>query len=198
MAATALGWRTRRSAGHASIGDEDHDLVGRVRDGDDGAFEAIYDRYAAGLLAFCRQMLASRDEAEDAVQHSFEAAYKVLRAGDSEIELRPWLYTVARNRCLSVLRARRGDISLDGAPEPGGGAEGLADVVQRRSDLRDLLEDVRRLPDDQRAALVLFELAGLPHDEIAITLEVRREKVKALVFQAREGLTRARRARALP
>ncbi|MDX6728798.1 MAG: hypothetical protein QOK49_3603, partial [Baekduia sp.] len=92
--------------------------MGRVRAGDDGAFEAIYDRYAAGLLAFCRQMLASRDEAEDAVQHSFEAAYKMLRAGDAEIELRPWLYTVARNRCLSVLRARRGDISLDGAPEP--------------------------------------------------------------------------------
>ncbi|HEV7751151.1 MAG TPA: sigma-70 family RNA polymerase sigma factor [Baekduia sp.] len=170
----------------------------RVRDGDDAAFEAIYDRYAPGLVAFCHHMLSSRDDAEDALQHSLSAAYRMLRASDREVDLRPWLYTIARNRCLSVLRARRKDISLDATPERGGMADEVVDQVQRRSDLRDLVQDLRLLPDDQRAALVLFELGGLPHDEIATVLDVRREKVKALIFQAREGLMRARRARETP
>ena len=199
MAATALDPRRRRLAvSRPAFGSDDDGLVRRVRDGDDSAFEAIYDRYAPGLLAFCHHLLANRADAEDALQHSLSAAYRMLRAGDGDVELRPWLYTVARNRCLSVLRARRTDISLDAAPEPGGIADEIVDQVQRRSDLRDLVQDLRLLPEDQRSAIVLFELGGLPHDEIATVLEVRREKVKALVFQAREGLMRARRARDMP
>jgi RNA polymerase sigma factor (sigma-70 family) len=199
MAATALDRRPRRPAVmRPALGADDDRLVRLVRDGDDSAFEAIYDRYAAGLLAFCDHMLANRDDAEDALQHSLSAAYRMLRAGDRQIALRPWLYTVARNRCLSVLRARRGDISLNAASDRGGVADEIVDQVQRRSDLRDLVQDLRLLPGDQRAALVLFELGGLPHDEIATVLQVRREKVKALVFQAREGLIRARSARDTP
>ena len=70
--------------------------------------------------------------------------------------------------------------------------------VQLRADLRELVEELQRLPDDQRAALVLFELGDQSHAQIAAVLGVRREKVKALVFQAREGLMRARDARATP
>jgi RNA polymerase sigma factor (sigma-70 family) len=200
MAATALAGQPRRPLiRRPALGGDDHRLVERVRAGDDAAFEAIYDRYARGLLAFCRHLLSSREEGEDALQHSFAAAYRMLRDSDSDIELRPWLYTIARNRCLSLLRARRWDVSLDdAAPARGPVADGLADEVQRRSDLRELLEDLRQLPEDQRAALVLLELGGLPQQEIATVLDVRRDKVKALVFQAREGLMRARRARDLP
>ena len=70
--------------------------------------------------------------------------------------------------------------------------------VQRRADLRDLVDELQRLPDDQRAALVLFELGDESHEQIAAVLGVRREKVKALVFQAREALMRARDARETP
>ena len=199
MAATAISGQVRRPAiRRPGLGRDDQRLVDLVRAGDDGAFEAIYDRYAPGLLAFCRHLLSSREEAEDAVQHSFGAAYRTLRASDDDIELRPWLYTIARNRCLSLLRARRTDVSLDVDEACGPHADGLADVVQLRSDLRELLEDLRQLPDDQRAALVLLEFGGLPHEEIAAVLDVRQGKTKALVFQAREGLMRARRARDLP
>jgi RNA polymerase sigma factor (sigma-70 family) len=199
MAATVQDRRARRPAvRRPALGADDYRLVTRVRDGDVTAFEAIYDRYARALLAFCRQLLSSRDDAEDALQHSFGAAYRMLRADDRDVELRPWLYTIARNQCLSMLRARRQDVSLDVAPDRGAVADELVDQVQRRSDLRELVEDLRRLPEDQRAALVLFELGGLRHEEIATVLDVRRDKVKALVFQAREGLMRARRARAVP
>src|SRR4051812_11459718 len=146
-------------------------------------------------------MLGSREEAEDALQHTFAAAYRALTcAGDCPSAPKPWLYTIARNRCLTVLRARRTRDAAAGAEaqEEGTAVDGLADAVQRRADLRDLVADLHRLPEEQRAALVLFELGDHSHADIAQVLDVDRTKVKALVFQAREGLLRARTARDTP
>jgi RNA polymerase sigma factor (sigma-70 family) len=196
MAATAVPLRSRRQPRVRSrrpVGDER--LVARVRAGDDDAFEAIYDRYYLGLLAFCRHMLGSRQEAEDALQHTFASAYRALRRGDSDVDLRPWLYTIARNRCLTALRSRRDEVDIDRVEFERGSFDGLPRQIQLRAELREIVDDLRGLPEDQRAALVLFELGDHSHDEIAAVLGVRREKVKALVFQARSGLLRARDAR---
>jgi RNA polymerase sigma factor (sigma-70 family) len=199
MAATAVHVRSpgpARARRLPRVGDDR--LVARVRAGDDAAFEIIYDRYYRGLLAFCGHMLGSRQEAEDALQHSFASAYRALRGSAGDIDLRPWLYTIARNRCLSALRAQRAQVSADGLAAEVGPFEGMSAQVQLRADLRELVDELQRLPDDQRAALVLFELGDESHAQIAAVLGVRREKVKALVFQAREALMRARDARATP
>jgi len=173
----------------------DDRLVDHVRGGSEPAFEVMFDRHHRGILAFCRHMLGSADEAEDAVQHTFMAAYRSLLASRRPIQLRPWLYTIARNRCLSVLRARR-EQPVEHLDELQ--TENLSAEVQRRQDLRDLLRDVGDLPDEQRAALVLAEVGGISHDEIAQVLGVQREKVKALVFQARSSLIASRDARETP
>src|SRR5581483_5329732 len=109
-----------------------------------------------------------------------------------EIHLRPWLFAIARNRCYSVLRARR-ETPVERLEEPI--TEWLATQVQRRQDLRDLIADLGRLPDEQREALVLAELGALSHQQIATMLGVPRERVKGLVFQARESLLGLRAAR---
>jgi RNA polymerase sigma factor (sigma-70 family) len=173
----------------------DERLVELVRGGSEAAFEAIYDRHHRGILAFCRHMLASADEGEDALQHTFMAAYRHLVDGSAEIQLRPWLYAIARNRCLTMLRARR-ERPLADHEAPA--TEHLSTEAQRRQDVRDLLGDVARLPEDQRAALVLAELGAVSHDEIALVLNVPRQKVKALVFQARTSLAASRKARETP
>ena len=173
----------------------DERLVEFVRGGSEAAFEVIYDRHHRGILAFCRHMLLSREEGEDALQHTFMAAYRHLAGGEAEIRLRPWLYAIARNRCLSLLRARR-EQPLDELREPA--TEHLSAEAQRRQDVREVLADVAALPDDQRAALVLAELGAVSHDEIAMVLEVPRQKVKALVFQARTSLAASRTARETP
>jgi RNA polymerase sigma factor (sigma-70 family) len=184
---------TRRGAIRRIAGDDK--LVALVRAGRSDAFEAIYDRYDRQILSFCRHMLGSQEEAEDAVQHTFMAAYTDLRRSDKRIQLRPWLYTIARNHCMSLLRARREHAPLDDA-EPS--VDGLAATVQRREDLRELLRDLARLPDDQRAALVLAEMGALSHDEIAEVVGCPKDKVKALVFQARSSLGARRDARETP
>ena len=173
----------------------DERLVAHVRGGSEVAFEVLFDRHYRGLLGFSVRMLGSVEEGEDVVQHAFLAAYRTIVASDRRIQLRPWLYTVARNRCLAVLRARRerASIPLD---EPA--TEPLYAEVERREDIRDLLGDLARLPEDQRAALLLAEAGAMRHADIAAVLGCPRAKVKALVFQARSSLAASRTARATP
>jgi RNA polymerase sigma factor (sigma-70 family) len=173
----------------------DERLVEQIRRGNELAFEVAFERHGAGILAFCRHMLGSREEAEDVVQHTFAAAFRDLaRDSDREIALRPWLYTIARNRCLSLLRARREQAAeLEELP-----TEGLSDEVERRAELRELLADVRELPEDQRAALLLAEAGGMSHVEVAQVLGCEPGSVKGLVFRARSSLIERREARYTP
>jgi RNA polymerase sigma factor (sigma-70 family) len=121
----------------------DDTLVEQIRRGNEAAFSVAFERHVAGLLGFCRHMVGSREEAEDVVQHAFAAAFRDL-AGPSERELalKPWLYAIARNRCLSVLRSRPEQAVLDfDLP-----TDGLSEQVERRAELRGLLRDLRDLP----------------------------------------------------
>ena len=172
---------------------DDH-LVARVRAGDEGAFEVAYERHAASILSFCRHMLCDAQEAEDAAQQTFISAHRDLLRNEREIRLKPWLYAIARNRCLSMLRARRE--RADGDPELL--TAGLADEVQDRADLRELVADLHDLPEDQRAALVLTEIGDLSHAEVAEVLGRGTANVKGLVFRARSGLIERRDARDAP
>jgi RNA polymerase sigma factor (sigma-70 family) len=173
---------------------EDRHLAALAAARDESAFEAIFERHHRGLLSFCRHLLGSLEEAEDAVQHTFAAAFRQLVEHDPPNHLRAWLYTTARNRCVDQLRARR-ELPADSPPTS---TAGLSEEVERRSDLRELVDDIGRLPDDQRAALVLSELEELGHAEVAEVLGCPPKKVRALVYQARSSLSGWREARALP
>jgi RNA polymerase sigma factor (sigma-70 family) len=172
----------------------DERLVEMVRQGDAAAFEVLYDRYHLRILSFCRHMLGSQPDGEDATQHAFVALHRHIAADERAVDVKPWLFQVARNRCLSIIRARREHADIDD-PVVQPATEGLADSVQRRTDLRDLLGDLHQLPEDQRAALLLSSLGDLSGDEIAAVVGCRPQKVKALVFQARTSLMNERDAR---
>jgi RNA polymerase sigma factor (sigma-70 family) len=169
----------------------DDRLVELVRGGDDIAFEVLYERHVAGVLGFCRHMLGSQAEAEDAVQQAFVSAHGAMRRAGREIVFKPWLYTIARNRCLSMLRARR--------EQPTELREistvGLNEQVERNAELRELVADVQRLPEQQRAALVLSELGDLSHAEVAEVIGFEPQAIKGLVFRARAALAERRDAR---
>ncbi len=172
----------------------DEYLVARIRSGDQVAFEVVYDRFAAPLLSFCRHMLGRSDDAEDAVQQVFVSAHAGLLDSGRTVALKPWLYAIARNRCLSIIRARR-DVP-DAHIEPA--CAGLQEATQGRADLRELLDDLSDLPEQQRAALLLTELDDLSHADAASVLQCEASQVKGLVFRARAGLIERRDARATP
>jgi RNA polymerase sigma factor (sigma-70 family) len=173
----------------------DEQLVDQIRRGNEAAFEVAFERHGAGIMGFCRHMLGSREEAEDAVQHTFAAAFSDLqRNGQRPLALKPWLYSIARNRCVSLLRSRRERATA----KPELLTADLAEQVERRAEVRHLLRDLRELPEDQRAALLLSEAGGLSHAEIATVLGCEGAQVKALVFRARSGLIQRRAARETP
>jgi RNA polymerase sigma factor (sigma-70 family) len=171
----------------------DQVLVKRLHGGDRGAFETIFRRYHPPLLSYCRHMLGSRDEAEDVLQQTFIRAHRALVSGSPPRELRPWLYTIARNCCHSAIAARRPSTDLEGH-EPA--IDGLAAIVADRADLRELVGDLQALPEDQRSALLLAELGDLSHEQIAGVVDCQPRKVKALIHQARTTLIAQRDARA--
>jgi RNA polymerase sigma factor (sigma-70 family) len=190
VAERSLGFTTgsRVRLGLAS----DEWLVACVRRGDTAAFEALYDRHVRELLGFCVYMLRSRHDAEDAVQATFASAYRALRADSRPVALRPWLFTIARNDCLSILRRRRPVVELNGEIAPGADP---VDQIELREEVRRVFEGLHGLPENQRAALVLAEVHGLSHNEVGEVLGVRADQVKAFVYQARSKLVSERAAR---
>ena len=183
-----------RKSSYARMDDER--LAALAGTGDAAAFEALYDRHHAALLAFCRHMLGNREDGEDALQQAFVRAHRALTGGRAPDRVRPWLFAIARNRCLTLIAARREAALPADDLEPS--FDGLAADVQRRADLRELVTDLARLPDDQREALVLAELGDFSHTDIAHVVGCAPEKVKALVFQARTTLIADRDARRTP
>jgi RNA polymerase sigma factor (sigma-70 family) len=176
---------------------DDGRLVALVREGNDGAFEVIVGRYQARLLGFCRQMLGCTEDAEDVLQEVFVNAYRALLADKKEIKLRPWLYRIARNRCLNHLRrpTADGQDSMDGHAISE--AASTHERVQNREEFRQLLSDVSKLPETQRTALLLREMDALAYEEIAQAMETTVPSVKSLLVRARIGLAEASQARLL-
>jgi RNA polymerase sigma factor (sigma-70 family) len=174
----------------------DEQLVALFRAGSDDAFGVIHDRYRQRLFAYVRQMLSAgpRQDAEDVLQDVFVRAYGALRADGRAVNLRAWLYRVAHNRCIDHLRrpvpppAEIFDVSRKPLHDP-------VEEAQRREDLARLVQDVARLPAQQRSALLMREIDGLSYADLAGALDVTVPAVKSLLVRARIGLVEAAEAR---
>jgi RNA polymerase sigma factor (sigma-70 family) len=172
----------------------DEQLVALFRDGDEDAFRVIHDRYRTRLFAYARQMLDSRQDAEDVLQDVFVRAYAALRHSNRELALRAWLYRIAHNRCVDQLRR-------PAPPAPEALGRCLAPVqdpaarAEERDSLRRLIADLQRLPDQQRSALLMRELGGMSYDELSMTLAISLPAVKSVLVRARVSLAQAVEAR---
>ena len=175
----------------------DERLVALARRGNQHAFEALVGRYQSRLLAFCRHMLASKEDAEDVLQEVFAAAFNAMLADERPINVRPWLYRIARNRSLNHLRKATA-IGVD-SMDVHLSEHGLttADRVHRREEFRLLLSDVQDLPETQRTALLLREIDALSYDQIAEVMDTTVPSVKSLLVRARVSLAEAAEARLL-
>lgn len=174
----------------------DEQLVSLFRAGNEDAFRVIHDRYRARIHAYARQMLSSAAaDAEDVVQEIFVRAYLGLRSSRRELALRAWLYRIAHNRCIDELR-RPQAIAVEAVEELGESRHADPHTrAEQREALQRLIDDVRRLPDQQRSALLMRELGGMPYADLSGALGVSVPAVKSLLVRARVGLVQASEAR---
>ncbi|HEX4690672.1 MAG TPA: RNA polymerase sigma factor [Solirubrobacteraceae bacterium] len=174
----------------------DEQLLSAFRAGNETAFDVLHERYRQRLFAYVRQMLSvgSRQDAEDVLQDVFVRAYGALRADGREMNVRAWLYRVAHNRCIDHLRrpvppaAEIYEVSRKPLHDP-------MEEAQRREDLARLVEDISRLPEQQRSALLMREIDGLSYHDLAEALDVSVPAIKSLLVRARVGLVDAAQAR---
>ncbi len=149
----------------------------------------LYERYSSKILGYCRRRLSSREEAEDAVQHTFLNAYRSLRTGVVPHAEAAWLYKIAENVCHERRRSawRRSRIELVSDDGEMGDA---AAPAHEHDELEGLADALAELTPNQRRAILLREWQGLTSREIAGELETTESAVETLLFRARGSLAR--------
>jgi RNA polymerase sigma factor (sigma-70 family) len=175
----------RLLAGPALRFQPDGRLVSLVRDGYESAFEEIFRRYGPALRNYAASIVTAQ-RADDVTQDAFTKAYLALRGTEKEIQLRPWLYRIVRNTALTSIRDEpKGRLELDDAYSAGVGPEELA---EQREEIKRLMAGLQELPEPQRAAIVMRELEGLSHEQIAASLGLSGGAVRQSIYRARRAL----------
>jgi RNA polymerase sigma-70 factor (ECF subfamily) len=187
-----------------TTGPANDQIVAAATGGDDAAFSALTERHRRELHVHCYRMLASFDEAEDAVQETFLRAWRSRDTFDGRSLFRAWLYRIATNVCLDVLRqsSRRlttmhsfaevpwlqpyPDALLDEvAPSEN---EPEAVVVERETIELAFLAAMQLLPPRQRAALIVRDVLGWPASDTASLLETSVAAANSALQRARETM----------
>jgi RNA polymerase sigma factor (sigma-70 family) len=167
-------------------------LAGR---GDARAFTTLYERHHQAIYRYCRSIVRDDHDAQDALQSAMTRAYTALCASERDLAVRPWLFRIAHNEAVSILRRRRPEDELVDVHESLD--SGVERTAEERERLSILVADLQALPERQRAALLMRELSGLSIVEIAGALTVSTGAAKQTLFEARGSLHEFAKGRAM-
>lgn len=176
------------SPGASAARDEDHALVRAAGEGDVRAFEQLYRRHSARLFAVLRRLCGQEARAEELLQDAFVRAWQALPGFRFESAFGTWLHRLAVNTALMDLRSRRGGEALE-TDDEALAWQATPDSAGHRTALGlDLERAVASLPPRARAVLVLYDIEGWTHDEIATELGMAVGSSKAQLHRARQLL----------
>jgi RNA polymerase sigma factor (sigma-70 family) len=174
----------------------DERLALLVAAGRERAFAVLYERYHQPLYRYCRSFLRNDQDAQDALQSTFASALAALQQGKRNAPFRPWLFRIAHNEAITVIRRRR-DAGQEITDSALGSAASASEEADTRARITLLMGDLAQLPERQRAALLMRELNGLSHAEISVALATSETAAKQAIFDARTALTEFAEGRAL-
>jgi RNA polymerase sigma factor (sigma-70 family) len=185
MSGTSVASDPRVGSAIPHVG-SDEALAARAADGDGQAFGAIFDRHHQGLYRYCLVLVANSQDAQDALQNTMIKVMRALPGEERQIALKPWLYRIAHNESIELLRRRRETWPLE--PDLAAADVGMAEAVAARERLRVLISDLDKLSERQRQTLIMRELAGLGFSEIALALGTSAAVVRQTLYEARLSL----------
>jgi RNA polymerase sigma-70 factor (ECF subfamily) len=181
----------------APAGATDEALAERVQRGDVVAFEALVERYHRPIYHFAYRLLGRAEDAEDATQDVFIQVYGALPRARLDVPLRPWIYRIARNRCLDLLKRKRAVVfsALAAAEDDEAGvpdvpdADPLPDELAARADLQRILSAaIDSLAPAYREVVALRYAGDLAFGEIAVVLGMPENSVKTRFQRAKAML----------
>jgi len=155
--------------------------------GERRAFAAIFRRYHQELFRYCRAILGDGEEAADALQNTMVKVMRALPGESREIALRPWLYRIAHNEAIALVRQRPPSAELSDEIAAAS-APPLERRVEARERLRQLVSDLQSLPDRQRGALVMRELNEMDYAAIGAVFDTSAAVARQTVYEARVAL----------
>jgi RNA polymerase sigma-70 factor, ECF subfamily len=179
----------------------DVQLMLDVKAGDEQSFALLLQRYRSPLVNFIYRMVRNREQAEDLAQEVFLRVYRARADYVPSAKFTTWLFRIATNLALNSVRDNRHqrlELSLDAPMNSEDGDERPLDVADKHPDIEQhLVEEARRkmirhaidkLPEKQRAAVLLHKYQELDYNEIAKILECSESALKSLLFRAYEAL----------
>ncbi len=174
--------------------EEESRVIRAVLDGDTNQFEHLIHAYEKPIYNLCLRTLGDPQDAMDASQEAFFRAYRALASFRGESKFSVWLYRLASNVCLDILRKRTRSQAVSLTEEE----ETVLDIpddrfcpqteLEKKELRRAVREGLRRLNPEYREALVLREINGLSYDEIAQVTGLEPGTVKSRIFRARKKL----------
>jgi RNA polymerase sigma factor (sigma-70 family) len=171
------------------------ELWRRFGAGDGSAFTQLYSDHHHDVVRYCRSLLRDDEDAQDAAQGAWAAIWDKPDAARRDIPLRPWLFRVAHNESINIIRRRRSHDTLADLDLPA--LDDVANDVERRDRLATLRVDLVNLPERQRVALLSRELGGLGHAEIGAALGISAAAAKQTIYEARRALIEAESGRSM-
>lgn len=171
-------------------------VVARAQDGDLESFERLLDEYSAPVFRLAYRMLGDRSSAEEAVQETFVRAWRKLETLTRPAAFASWLYNIATNRCLDVIRARQRHVEVPLEEDQVAGATMTSGshpvdpgaAAEMRAEMRDLGSLLQQLPEEQRACWLLREVHGHSYEDIAMVLKIPASTVRGRIARARAFL----------
>jgi len=151
---------------------------------------SLFERHSGRIFGYCLRRLPNREEAEDAVQHTFLNAYRGLRQGVVPRSETAWLFKIAENVCRERRRSAWRRSRIESAADPDGLASIAVAPERSHDELAGLADALAELPPNQQRAILLREWQGLSYREIAEELGASEAAVETLLFRARRSLAR--------
>jgi len=171
------------------------ELWRRFGAGDGSAFSQLYREHHHDVVRYCRSLLRDEQDAQDAAQGTWASLWTRPDAARRDVPLRPWLFRVAHNEAITIIRRRRPHDPLSDLDLPA--LDDVARDVELRDRLATLRADLVALPERQRVALLSRELGGLGHAEIAAALGISAGAAKQTIYEARRALVEAESGRSM-
>jgi RNA polymerase sigma-70 factor (ECF subfamily) len=177
---------------------ENENLINKLKAGDNAAFDDLVKQYAYRVINTCYKFLLDKEDAEDVSQEVFIEVFRSIRSFRGDSTLSTWIHRIAVTKSLDEIKKRNRKkrisaigkiLHLDEIAEWIGGGSMPDKAINEEEKMREVMQALNTLPDNQRIAFTLSRIEGYNNSEIAATMDTTVEAVESLIYRAKKRIS---------